>query len=100
MHPHWHSIVLEGGFDRHDTFSFIPLSATAVLTEIWRRSVVTLFLDKGLLNPDFARKILSWQHSGFSIESETRILDQPTREALCQYIVRAPLSLQRIRWDE
>jgi hypothetical protein len=91
---------LEGGFDRHDTFSFIPLSATAVLTEIWRRSVVTLFLDKGLLNPDFARKILSWQHSGFSIESETRILDQPTREALCQYIVRALLSLQRIRWDE
>jgi len=61
---------------------------------------VALFLDKGLLNPDFARKILAWQHSGFSIESGTRILDQPTREALCQYLVRAPLSLQRIRWDE
>ncbi|MCX7038097.1 MAG: transposase [Spirochaetes bacterium] len=28
------------------------------------------------------------------------MLDQPTREALCQYIVRAPISLQRIRWDE
>ena len=99
-HPHWHTIVLEGGFDRHDTFFFIPLGATAALTEIWRRSVVALFLEKGLLNPDFARKILAWQHSGFSIESGTRILDQPTREALCQYIVRAPLSLQRIRWDE
>jgi hypothetical protein len=23
-HPHWHTIVLEGGFDRHDTFFFIP----------------------------------------------------------------------------
>ena len=52
------------------------------------------------MNPDFARKILAWQHSGFSIESGTRILDQSTREALCQYIVSAPLSLQRIRWDE
>jgi hypothetical protein len=99
-HPHWHSIVLEGGFDRHDTFFYIPLGATAALIEIWRHSVVALFLEKGLLNPDFARKILGWQHSGFSIESETRILDQPTREALCQYLVRAPLSLQRIRWDE
>jgi len=79
---------------------FIPLGATAALTEIWRRSVVALFLEKGLLNPDFARKILAWQHSGFSIESGTRILDQPTREALCQYLVRAPLSLQRIHWDE
>jgi hypothetical protein len=53
-----------------------------------------------LLNSDFARKILAWQHSGFSIESGTRILDQPMREALCQYLVRAPLSLRRIRWDE
>jgi hypothetical protein len=99
-HPHWHTIVLEGGFDRHDCLFFIPLGATAALTEIWRRRVVALFLDKGLLNPDFARKILGWQHSGFSIESGTRILDQPTREALCQYIVRAPISLQRISWDE
>jgi hypothetical protein len=99
-HPHWHSIVLEGGFDRHYCFFFIPLGATAALTEIWRRSVVALFLDNGLLNPDFARKILGWEHSGFSIEGGTRIQDQPTREALCQYIVRAPLSLQRIRWDE
>ena len=99
-HPHWHTIVLEGGFDRHNTFFFIPLGATVALTEIWRRRVIALFLDKGLLNPDFARKILAWQHSGFSIESGTRILDQSTREALCQYIVSAPLSLQRIRWDE
>jgi hypothetical protein len=99
-HPHWHSIVLEGGLDRHDCFFFIPLGATAALCEIWRHRVVALFLDKGLLNPDFARKILGWQHSGFSVESGTRILDQPTREALCQYIVRAPISLQRIRWDE
>jgi hypothetical protein len=67
--------------------SSYPLGATAALIEIWRRSVVALFLEKGLRNPDFARKILGWQHAGFSIESGTRILDQPTREALCQYII-------------
>jgi len=100
--------VLKGGFDRHDCFFFIPLGASEVLTEIWRRravqwlaiGVVALFLDKGLLNPDFAHKLIGWEHSGFSIESGTRIQDQPTREALCQYIVSAPLSLQRIRLDE
>jgi hypothetical protein len=84
-HPHWHTIVLEGSFDRHDNFFFIPLGATSALTEIWRRSVVALFLDKGLLNPGFAQKILGWQQSGFSIESGTRILDQSTREAPFQY---------------
>jgi len=76
------------------------LFSLVLLTEIWRRRVIALFLDKGLRNTEFARKILAWQHSGFSIESETRILDQPPREALCQYLVRAPLSLWRIRWDE
>jgi hypothetical protein len=99
-HLHWHTIVLEGGFDRHDTFFYIPLGATAAFIEIWRRSVVALFLVKGLLNHDFACKILAWQHAGFSIESWTRILDQPTRDAFCKYLVRAPLSLRRIRWDE
>jgi len=98
--PKGAAIVLEGGFDRNDTFFFIPLGATAALTEIWRCRVIALFLEKGLLNPDFARKILAWQHAGFSIESGTRVLDQPTREALSQYLVRAPLSLRRIRWDE
>ena len=90
MKPHTTRLrILEGGFDRNDTFFYIPsggalrrpLGATAALTEIWRRSAVALFLEKGLLNPDFARKILGWQHAGFSIESGTRILDQPTREA-------------------
>jgi hypothetical protein len=99
-HPHWHAIVLEGGFDRHDRFFFIPLGASEALTEVWRHRVVALFLHKGLLNPNFARKLLSWRHSGFSIESGTRIYDQDSRRALCQYIVRAPLSLQKSHWDE
>ena len=62
--------------------------------------MIALFLEKGLVNPDFARKLLGGEHSGFSIESGTRTWDQDSREALCQYIVRAPLSLQRIRWNE
>jgi len=99
-HPHWHAIVLEGGFDNHDRFFFIPLGANEALSEIWRRRVIALFLSKGLLNPDFARKLLSWRHSGFSIESGTRIYDQEARQALSQYIVRPPLSLEKIHWDE
>jgi hypothetical protein len=40
---------------------------------------------RALLNRVFARKIPARQHSGFSIESGTRILDQSTREAPYQY---------------
>jgi hypothetical protein len=34
----------EGGFDCHNRFFFIPLGATAALTEIWRRGAIALFL--------------------------------------------------------
>ena len=66
--PHWHTIVLEGGLDRDDRFFFIPLGANEALTEIWRCTVVELFLDKGLLNSKFAQTLLKWRHSGFSID--------------------------------
>ncbi len=92
--------MLEGGFDRHDRFFFIPLGANADLTELWRHRVIAMFLDKGLLNPDFARKLLHGSHSGFSIDSGTRIYDENARRSLSQYIVRAPLSLTRIHWDQ
>jgi hypothetical protein len=32
------------------------------------RGVIALLLEKRLLNPDFARTILAWQHAGLSIE--------------------------------
>ena len=52
------------------------------------------------MSPDFPRTLLSWRHSGFSIQSATRIYDQDAREALSQYIVRPPLSLEKIHWDQ
>jgi hypothetical protein len=61
---------------------------------------VALFLQKGLLNREFARTLLSWRHSGFSIDSGTRIYDSETRQGLCQYIIRAPLAMQKLEWDE
>ena len=57
--------------------------------------MVAFFLDKGLLNREFACTLLSWRHSGFSIESDTRIYDAQARQGLCQYIIRAPLAMQK-----
>jgi hypothetical protein len=62
--------------------------------------VVALFLDKGLLNPTFAQTLLTWRHSGFSIDSGTRIYDEDARRSLSQYIVRAPFSLTMLEWDQ
>jgi hypothetical protein len=62
--------------------------------------VVVLFQEKGLLNPEFSRTLLSWRHSGFSIDSGTRIYDTEARQGLRQCIFRAPLAMQKLEWDE
>jgi len=98
-HPHWHTIVLEGGFDRWDRFVYIPIGANEEPVELWRVRVVEYFARRKLINTDFARKLLGWKHSGFSIESNTRIYTDRARESLCQYIVRAPVSLEKLYWD-
>jgi hypothetical protein len=79
----------------------VPALGALLLTEIWRRRVVALFLDKSLLNPDFARKLLGWEHSGFSVDNSVRLDgdDHTARQALAQYIARAPLSLQKLTYD-
>jgi hypothetical protein len=61
--------------------------------------VVGFFVSQGFVNADFASSLLGWRHSGFSIESGTRIYDDRARESLSQYIVRAPVYLEKISWD-
>ena len=54
----WHSLVLEGGFDDHDRFYFIPIGASDALQELWRRRVIGFFLKRELLDES-----LAWVHA-------------------------------------
>ncbi len=40
-----------------------------------------------------------WKHSGFSIESETRLFNKADREALGQYVVRGATCAEKIQYD-
>ncbi len=40
-----------------------------------------------------------WKHSGFSIESETRLFSKTVREALVQYVVRGATCAEKIQYD-
>jgi len=98
FNPHWHSIALEGGIDASGVFHHLPVKDTAALTECFRRRVVEYFVEKGLINKDFARKLLAWKHSGFSVDNSVLIAaeDHKAREALSEYISRHPVSLRKI----
>ena len=97
--PHFHAIVLEGGFDDEGTFVYIPFSGLQSMVEVFRRRVIKLLVERGKLNEQFARNLLSWRHSGFSIDNSVRILDESARGSLAEYIARPPISLKKIRYE-
>jgi len=98
FNPHYHGIVLEGGIDETGSFHHMPVKDTSLLTEVFRRRVLKLFVNRGLFDPHFARKILAWKHSGFSVDNSVPIpaSSRKARVNLSQYIIRHPVSLQKI----
>ena len=98
--PHWHCIILEGGIDENGSFHHIPIKDTSQLTELFRRRVIQLFVQKGLLQKSFARRLLCWKHSGFSVDNSVGIpaASKKARVNLSQYIIRHPVSLKKIMY--
>jgi hypothetical protein len=97
--PHFHAIVLEDGFDGEGTFFYILFTGLDSMAEVFRRRVIKLLVERELLNENFAQNLLSWRHSGFSIDNSVRILDESAQENLAEYIARPPISLKKIRYE-
>jgi len=100
FHPHWHVLVLEGGFTGHDRFVHLPLGANEGMLTVWQAAMLALFQRKKLIDQARADMLKSWIHSGFSIESETRLFTKVDRAALSQYVVRGATCAEKIQYDE
>ena len=84
VNPHFPAIVLEAGFAEKGRFFSILFSGLQSMAELFRRRVIQLLVGGELLNEDFARNLLSWKHSGFSIDNSVRILDESFQESLAE----------------
>ena len=91
--------MLEGGFDEEGRFIPVPLSGLQQMTEVFRRRLIWLLVKKELLSEEFARNLLSWKNSGFSIDNSVRLTDAKSQESLAEYIARPPLTLKKIRYE-
>jgi len=77
----------------YNFLTYLPIKDTLKLTEVFRRQVIKYFVDKGLLDQSFARKLLAWKHSGFSVDNSVQIsaTSKSARVNLSQYIIRPTL---------
>lgn len=102
FNPHYHAIILEGGFDEYGRFVHIPFGDLHRMSEYFRRMIIKFFLKKKLINASLATKLINWRHSGFSVDNAVGIpaFSDKARESLSQYIARPPLSLKKMSIEE
>jgi len=86
LHPHLHLLVTEGGVDEAGVFHRIPRIDDSRLVEVFSREVLAFLVGRELLSPEWAERILSWRHTGFSVHSRVRAKTKP--EAIYQAIDR------------
>lgn len=98
-HPHVHALLTDGLLTRQGAFLPVATVDTAAVEELFRRLVITALVKAKRLSQDFAKKLLSWRHSGFSVYARQLVLsDEPDRLGrLARYLTRPPLAQHRLR---
>ncbi|MGB6850023.1 MAG: hypothetical protein WBG05_17640 [Thermoanaerobaculia bacterium] len=59
-----------------------------------------MLVNKGLIAEETVRNLLAWRHSGFSVHGAVRVKDRQGAARLGRYMIRCPLALNRLSWNE
>jgi hypothetical protein len=100
-HPHVHALVSRGGWTCDG--EWIPLAYVDehAAELLYRHKVMRMLQEEGLLTEERTELLLSWRHTGFSVHNRVRVEpeDQSAVERLARYVMRPPISLERMQWS-
>lgn len=101
FNPHVHVLAADGAFRPEGTFVLLPAVPKGLLVEGFRRAVLEFLVGKGAVSGDLRCKLLGWRHSGFSVHNQVRVEegDAAGRSKLAAYMLRAPMSLEKMIYD-
>ena len=99
--PHLHALVSRGGWTLDGEWIPVALVDEHAAELLFRHKVIRLLQGVGLLSEERTELLLSWRHTGFSVHNRVWVEpeDQPAVERLAHYIMRPPISLERMAWD-
>jgi hypothetical protein len=72
----------------------------ARLVEVFAREVLGFLVRRELLSPEWAERLLSWRHTGFSVHSRVRAKTKTEAEQVGKYMIRPILALERLSFLE
>ena len=98
FNPHLHIIATDGCFDRDGGFIVGTVPDASALEGLFRLEVFNMLKKEGKITDLIIENMLGWHHSGFNVYCGESIWpsDQERIEKLAQYIVRAPISQERL----
>jgi hypothetical protein len=103
LNPHVHAIAPRGGWDEGGAWVPVPYIDNDVAERLFRKKVLDFLTCEGLLSDERAQILMSWDHnSGFSVDDSVRVEPEDGRamERMARYILRPPLSLERMQYSD
>jgi hypothetical protein len=96
-----HALVSRGGWTRGWQWVPVPFVDEHAAELLFRHKVIRLLQHEGLLSEERTELLMSWRHTGFSVHTGVRVEpeDEGGLERLSRYILRPPISLERMRWS-
>ena len=100
FNPHVHVLAADSVFGEDGTFFVLPPVPHRLLERRFRSEVLALLLREKEISEALAQRITGWRHTGFSVHNGVKVRDASARQKLAQYMLRAPFSLEKMRYDE
>jgi len=94
--------VSRGVWDADGRWIPVPYVDSHAAEMLFREKVFRLLQQHDLLSDERIKILRSWRRSGFSIDNDVYLYPSDTQalETLSRYIVRCPVSLQRLHYDK
>lgn len=101
FNPHLHVRAADGAFLPNGRFVALPRVPAHLLAEGFRRAVLDFLVKNEALSKELRARMLAWRHGGFSAHNEVSVAaeDAEGRKKLAGYMLRAPMSLQKMTYD-
>ena len=101
FNPHLHVLAADGAFLPDGRFVALPRVPADLLAEGFRRAVLDFLVKNEALSKELSARMLAWRHGGFSAHNEVSVAaeDAEGRKKLAGYMLRAPMSLQKMTYD-
>jgi hypothetical protein len=94
-------LAADGAFLPNGRFVALPRVPASLLAEGFRRAVLDFLVRNEMLSEELRARMLAWRHGGFSAHNEVSVPaeDSEGRKKLAGYMLRAPMSLQKMTYD-